>query len=94
MTLDQIQTLAITEHLSAAGCGYCEVSSLSEPGLLHRVYVSNKLYSVKCDCKGAQRGYDCGHRLAVDRHLDSRREQRARDEARSAYLNYELAIGA
>ena len=106
MTYEQIQSLKIvSEHLSASGCGYCEVSSLSEPGTTHRVYVSNKLYSVKCDCKGAQRGYDCGHRVAVDRHLDSRREAREelrfnpwhgsnRDAERTAYLNYELSIGA
>ncbi len=93
MTLAEIETLAIvSERLSSSGCGYCEVASLSEPGTTHRVYVSNKLYSVKCDCKGAQRGYDCGHRVATDRHLDSRRSKRARDAERSAYLNWELAM--
>ncbi len=95
MTLEQIETLAIvSEHLSSSGCGFVEISSLSEQGTTHRVYVSNKLYSVKCDCKGAQRGYDCGHRVATDRHLDSRREQRAKDAERTALLNYELGIGA
>src|SRR5260370_42611744 len=94
MTLAEIETLAIvSERLSSSGCGYCEVASLSEPGTTHRVYVSNKLYSVKCDCKGAQRGYDCGHRLATDRHLDSRRGPPAKDAERSASLDRDLAGG-
>ena len=79
MTYEQIQSLEIIEeHLSSSGCGYCTVSSLSEPGNTHRVYVNDKLYSVKCDCKGANAGYDCGHRVAVDRYLDSRRDERKR----------------
>jgi len=93
MTLDQIQTLEVTEHLSSSGCGYCTVASLSEPGLLHRVYVNNKLYAVSCDCRGAKGSrFDCGHKVATDRHLDSRREQRARDERATARINWELQM--
>ncbi len=96
MTLAEIETLAIvSEHLSSSGCGFVEISSLSEPGLVHRVYVNNKLYAVSCDCRGAKGSqFDCGHKVRTDRALDSRREQRAKDAERTALLNYELGIGA
>ncbi len=93
MTYQQIATLAVIEHLSSSGCGYCEVASLSQPGTTHRVYVSNRLYSVTCDCKGAQRGYDCGHRVAVDLALAERREQRTRDQRTTERCYYELQLG-
>ena len=94
MTLAEIETLAIvSEHLSSSGCGFVEISSLSEPNTTHRVYVNNKLYAVSCDCRGSHGSqFDCGHKVRTDRHLDSRREQRAKDAERSAYLNWELAM--
>ena len=96
MTYEQVQTLEITEHMiSEHGWGgYCEVTSATQPGRKYRVYFNGRLYSTSCNCKAGQHSMDCGHRLAVDRHFDSRREQRAKDAERTAYLNYELGIGA
>jgi hypothetical protein len=96
MTYQQITSLTaeIVEHLSASGCGYCEVPSTSRKNKTHRVYVSNRLYSVRCTCEAGSHNQDCGHRVAVDLHLAERREQRAKDAERTAYLNYELSIGA
>ena len=95
MTFNQITALEteIIEHLSSAGCGYCEVPSTTRANKTHRVYVSNRLYSVRCTCEAGERNQDCGHRVAVDLHLAARREQRARDERETARINYELSLG-
>jgi hypothetical protein len=75
MTIDQITAIAqgIVEHMSDTGAGYCDVPSNSKPGVTHRVYFNTKLYSVSCTCEAGTFGQDCGHRVAVDRHFDSRR---------------------
>jgi hypothetical protein len=72
MTIDQITAIqqSIIEHN-----GYCEVSSASAAGKTYRVYVNSKFYSVSCNCRAGQHNQDCGHRVAVDRHFDSRRNQ-------------------
>ena len=76
MTIDQITGIqaSIIEHISTQGWGgYCEVASASEQGKKYRVYFNSKLYSTSCNCKAGQCSQDCGHRVAVDRHFDSRR---------------------
>ena len=76
MTLAQIEGLAqgISEHMNAQGSGYCEVPSNSRKDVTHRVYFNEKLYSVSCTCEAGMMRKDCGHRVAVDRHFDSRRD--------------------
>ncbi len=76
MTAAQIAVLitSIVEHFSDTGAGYCDVPSVSRPGLMHRVYFNDNLYSQSCTCEAGSFGGDCGHRLAVDRHFDEKRK--------------------
>ena len=92
MTLNQVAAIAegIIEHMiSPKGWGgYCEVPSATKMGKKYRVYFNAKLYSTSCNCEAGQHSQDCGHRLAVDRHFDSRREALQRDDERTNYLNF------
>ena len=83
MTIEQITAIAqgIIEHMSETGAGYCDVPSNSKPGVTYRVYFNAKLYSTSCDCKAGSFNQDCGHRVAVDRHFDSRRSILTEDVA-------------
>ena len=92
MTLNQVAAISegIIEHMiSPKGWGgYCEVPSATRPGKKYRVYFNSKLYSTSCNCDAGQHSQDCGHRLAVDRYFDSRREALQYDAERTNYLNF------